>query len=140
MPNALGYLAAADAPAGSLGVLFSSAMFPGRAPDGEESLTAFFGGRRQPELANADDATLEKILLDELRELGYFFAKQSIHFTVSRWPRAIPQYELGHEKFIAAAVAIEAANPGLKIAGNYLHGAGLGEVMAQGMRAVTRKE
>ena len=140
LPRALGYLAAADAPAGSLGVLFNSRMFPGRAPDGEESFTAFFGGRRQPELAGQRDAALENILLDELRALGLTTATQAAHFTVSRWPRAIPQYELGHEKFIAAAAAIEAANPGLKIAGNYLYGAGLGEVMAQGMRAARSEE
>lgn len=135
LPRALGYLAAADAPAGSLGVLFNSRMFPGRAPEGEESFTAFFGGMRQPELAQRDDAGLETLLLEEMRALGLTTAPQAARFTVSRWPRAIPQYEIGHEKFIAAAEAVEAANPGLRIAGNYLHGAGLGEVMARGLRA-----
>ncbi len=140
LPRALGYLAAADAPVGSLGVLFNSRMFPVRAPDGEESFTAFFGGRCQPELAREDDAVLEKILIEEMRALGLTTATQAAHFTLSRWPRAIPQYEIGHEKFIAAAKAYEAANPGLKIAGNYLYGAGLGEVMAQGLRAVRSEE
>ena len=36
-----------------LGTLFSSTLFPGRAPDGQVLLTTFVGGERNPELASA---------------------------------------------------------------------------------------
>jgi len=41
---------------------------------------------------------------------------------VRRWPRAIPQYELGHGRFVERAEEIERQNPGLRISGNFLRG------------------
>jgi oxygen-dependent protoporphyrinogen oxidase len=41
---------------------------------------------------------------------------------VRRWPRAIPQYELGHGRYIELAAEIERLNPGLRIGGNLRHG------------------
>jgi oxygen-dependent protoporphyrinogen oxidase len=41
---------------------------------------------------------------------------------VRRWPRAIPQYELGHGRFVARAEEIERDFPGLRISGNFLRG------------------
>ena len=41
---------------------------------------------------------------------------------VVRWPRAIPQYELGHGRFVERAREIERSLPGLRLAGNFLAG------------------
>src|SRR5690606_6749909 len=41
-----------------LGILFSSTLFPGRAPDGHVALTSFVGGTRQPELAGMEDGEI----------------------------------------------------------------------------------
>jgi oxygen-dependent protoporphyrinogen oxidase len=41
---------------------------------------------------------------------------------VRRWPRAIPQYELGHGRFVERAAEIERTLPGLRIGGNFLRG------------------
>jgi oxygen-dependent protoporphyrinogen oxidase len=41
---------------------------------------------------------------------------------VRRWPRAIPQYEVGHGRFVERAAEIERELPGLRIGGSFLRG------------------
>jgi oxygen-dependent protoporphyrinogen oxidase len=104
-----------------LGVLFPSEIFPGRAPAGHVVLTAFAGGRTDPEVATWDDDRLMSEVLGELRKtLG--IRGEPVVSTVRRWPRAIPQYELGHGRFLDMAREAEAALPGLRIGGNFLRG------------------
>ena len=45
--------------------------------------------------------------------------------TVSRWPRSLPLYEVGHEKRIAETERLIAGLPGLKVIGNAFHGVGI---------------
>jgi oxygen-dependent protoporphyrinogen oxidase len=104
-----------------LGVLFPSEIFPGRAPEGHTVLTAFVGGRTEPEAAGWDDDRLMSTVLGELRQTVGVRGEPLIH-TIRRWPRAIPQYEVGHGRFPDRAREIEAALPGLRIGGNFLHG------------------
>lgn len=104
-----------------LGVLFPSEIFPGRAPEGHTVLTAFVGGRTQPEVAGWDDDRLMSTVLEDLRRTVGVRGEPLIR-TIRRWPRAIPQYEVGHGRFLDLAREIETALPGLRIGGNFLHG------------------
>jgi len=54
---------------------------------------------------------------------------------VVRWPRAIPQYELGHLERVARIERELDALPGLFMAGNALHGVAFGKAAAAGARA-----
>jgi oxygen-dependent protoporphyrinogen oxidase len=104
-----------------LGCLFTSTLFPGRAPDGHAALVAFVGGRTNPEIVTRDDEAISATVREELgRALGLRGAPVFQH--VRRWPRAIPQYELGHGRFVARAEEIERDVPGLRISGNFLRG------------------
>lgn len=104
-----------------LGVLFPSEIFPGLAPAGHVVLTAFAGGRTDPEVASWDDDRLRSEVLGELRRTVGVRGEPVVS-TVRRWPRAIPQYELGHGRFLDMAREAEAALPGLRIGGNFLRG------------------
>jgi len=104
-----------------LGVLFPSEIFPGRAPAGHVVLTAFAGGRTDPEVATWDDDRVMSEVLGELRQTVGVRGEPVIS-TIRRWPRAIPQYELGHGRFLDLAREIESALPGLRIGGNFLQG------------------
>jgi len=107
-----------------LGVLFPSSLFAGRAPSDEVLLTAFVGGERQPELATADTAQVQALVLDELRELlGLRGEPTFVHHR--HWPLAIPQYKLGYGKRLGDMEQIEQRYPGLKLAGNYRTGISL---------------
>jgi oxygen-dependent protoporphyrinogen oxidase len=104
-----------------LGCLFTSSLFPGRAPEGKVLLTAFLGGARHPEILDWDPASLPGRALETLRPvLGIAGDPEMVLTRV--WPEAIPQYNLGHGAFVARAAALEARHPGLHFSGNLLHG------------------
>ena len=100
-----------------LGCLFPSSLFEGRAPADHVALTAFAGGRTDPEIVGFDDDRLLAVVGRDLgRALGV--EGQPAHVGIRRWPRAIPQYEIGHGRFVELRRAIEAAHPGLHLTGN----------------------
>ena len=112
-----------------LGVLFPSSIFPGRAPAGHVLLTAFVGGVRNPDLANADPSTLTARVIDDLRLLLGVRGEPSFR-TSHLWPKAIPQYTLSYGRFREIMDDSERRNPGLGLVGSYREGVALGEVMA----------
>jgi oxygen-dependent protoporphyrinogen oxidase len=119
---------------GILGVVFSSTLFPGRAPDGHVTLSVFAGGMRQPGIAALDLDALQELALRDLRELlGVRGAP--VFRAHARWARAIPQYVLGYDRFTAALDALETANPTLRFAGSYRHGVALGDALRSGLDA-----
>ncbi len=104
-----------------LGSLFSSTLFPGRAPEGKVLLTSFVGGRLHPERAEGDDEALVRQVMSSLHEL--LGANGEPEFRqIYRWSRAIPQMEIGHGKFLKQMDQMEANWPGLNITGNFRHG------------------
>jgi oxygen-dependent protoporphyrinogen oxidase len=104
-----------------LGCLFPSEIFPGRAPAGHVALAAFGGGRTDPEFASWDDERIVATVLSELRGPLSLRGEPAFRL-VRRWPRAIPQYEVGHGRFVDCAREIERALPGLHLGGNFLGG------------------
>jgi oxygen-dependent protoporphyrinogen oxidase len=116
-----------------LGTLFSSSLFDGRAPDGHVALTSFAGGMRQPGLFKLDDWEILRLIQPELDRL--FGIRGLPVFThVQRWPRAIPQYTLGYQRYKDAIAAVEASAPGLLIGGNCRDGISLGNCIESGRR------
>ncbi|SDR65398.1 protoporphyrinogen oxidase [Opitutus sp. GAS368] len=114
-----------------LGVLFSSSLFAGRAPDGHVALTVFAGGMRQPETGRLDTATLLARVLPDLRELlGVTGDPVFTHHTF--WPKAIPQYNLGHERFLEPLARCEVQHKGLFIGGNARDGISLPDCLKSG--------
>jgi oxygen-dependent protoporphyrinogen oxidase len=116
-----------------LGILFSSSLFEGRAPDGHVGLTIMAGGMRQPEIAALPEDDLLKVVLPELRDL-LGVSGEPVFQLLHSWSAAIPQYNLGHEKFLALMDSCEKANPGLYIGGNSRDGISVPSCMASGLR------
>jgi len=116
-----------------LGVIFSSSLFPGRAPRDQVLLTVFVGGARQPRLARPGDDALEQDILGDLRELlGVSAAPVFRRFI--RWPRAIPQYNVGYGRLLGQMEKAERDWPGLYLAGNYRGGIAAGQCIQNGLR------
>jgi oxygen-dependent protoporphyrinogen oxidase len=120
-----------------LGVLFSSTLFPGRAPEGHVTLSAFVGGARQPDLARLDTEAITRLVLVELEALLGVSGVPTFRRHVF-WPRAIPQYVLGYGRLARLMDEVEAANPGLAFAGAYRQGVSLGDTIASGLAAAER--
>lgn len=107
-----------------LGTLFTSSIFPQRAPSDGVTLTTFVGGMRSPALTECSDEELLALVLSDLDTLLDVHGKpEFVHIT--RWPKAIPQYELGFETLLERMKTIESANLGFSFAGNYRTGISL---------------
>lgn len=105
-----------------LGFLFSSTLFPDRAPPGCVALTAYVGGQRQPALAGLPHDDLVALVHGEAREL-LGVSGSPILAKTQFWPRVLPQPGPDHGRRVAALRALEERVPGLVFAGNYLAGA-----------------
>lgn len=120
-----------------LGVIFSSSVFPGRAPEGHVLLTVFVGGTRDPDFVQSDTQTLTARVLDDLRPLLGTRDEPTFR-AVQVWPKAIPQYVLGYGRFKDIADQMERSNPGLVLGGTYRDGVSLGEAIGSGEGAAAR--
>ncbi|HZQ46432.1 MAG TPA: protoporphyrinogen oxidase [Verrucomicrobiae bacterium] len=115
----------------TLGAIFSSSLFPNRAPAGQVLLTSYLGGARSPELALKDPETLTNLALADLRRLlGVSGVPTFAHHFV--FPKAIPQYEVGYGWFKKRMTEAEANCPGLFLAGHYRDGISLGDSIISG--------
>jgi protoporphyrinogen/coproporphyrinogen III oxidase len=120
-----------------LGTIWSSVLFPGRAPEGHVALTTFVGGSRQPEMLKLPDAELLNAVRGELDVLMAVRGEPAFA-KVIRWERAIPQYNLGHGKIMAMVDALEASHPGLVVCSNYRGGIAVGDCVRNGREAAER--
>lgn len=115
----------------ALGILFTSSIFPDRAPEGGAVLSVFMGGMRRPEMMDLDDRSLETIALKEIREtLGSSERPEILH--IFRYPQAIPQYEASTGERLAAIQRVEKEHPGLILGGNIREGIGMSDRVKQG--------
>lgn len=117
-----------------LGTLFSSTLFPGRAPEGHVCLTTFVGGERDPALAALPAEAVDTLVREELRALlGVRGEPVFVHRHA--WPRAIPQYEMGYGLLQRRMDELEHACPGLFLAGSFRAGVAVGDTLASGLSA-----
>lgn len=120
-----------------LGTIFSSSLFPNRAPADHLTLTSYIGGERFPELAGKPPEELFRIVGEDLHELLGITGKPTFQHSVY-WPRAIPQYNIGYGKFREAMTEIERKAPGLFLAGHYRDGISLSDSIVSGCTAAER--
>lgn len=121
----------------SLGIIFSSSLFPGRAPAGHVAMTIFAGGALRPEVAAlGEDELLERVCADLRKYVGAegkpAFARRTV------WPRAIPQYNLGYGRHLDAMAQCERDHPGLFIGGSVRDGISLSDCILSGTSLAKR--
>ena len=113
-----------------LGTVWNSSLFPDRAPQGMASFTSFVGGATDPEIYTWSDERIAETVHTELAGvLGISGPPIAQH--IARWKRAIPQYNLGHGRILAALDELCSATPGIFLAGNYLAGPSLPSCIEQ---------
>jgi protoporphyrinogen/coproporphyrinogen III oxidase len=130
--DGFGFLVPRSAGLRTLGTVWNSSLFAGRAPEGHALLTSFVGG--------ATDATAAELNSEELSSLVHrdiapllSIKHAPVFCNVTIWPRAIPQYNLGHRDRLASVGENLARLPGLFLAGNYLRGPAIGSCVEQAL-------
>lgn len=116
-----------------LGVIFVSSLFPDRAPAGHVALTVMIGGNRQRDLCALPAGQIQALVESELHQaLGA--SGPTVFFKQRTWPSAIPQYNLGFERFKSTIVSTENRFQGLFVAGTVHDGISVPLALLSGLR------
>jgi oxygen-dependent protoporphyrinogen oxidase len=130
-PDGFGYIAPQNTRRDVLGVQWCSSIFPDRAPPGFVLWRALCGGVNRGEVVDWDDDTLAKAVHNEMK-LAMGVRGEPVFRRIVRWPRAIPQYNVGHLARVARIESATAAHAGLFLTGNAYHGVAMGDCAEQG--------
>jgi len=126
--DGFGFLAARNEGVRMLGAFYTSSIVPEHAPPGTAYLRIFLGGATDRAIATLDaDAVLAIVRADLATVLGITAAPIAHHEII--WPKAIPQYALGHRALLRAIEAREARHAGFALTGNAYRGLGVGDTV-----------
>jgi oxygen-dependent protoporphyrinogen oxidase len=118
-----------------LGVMFNSQIFPHMAPANEHLITVVLGGAQAGE-RRSDEAILRDRLPEMLRTLlGISNARW---LSMTQWPAAIPQLQVGHYKLVKLLDQCEYDHPGIVFAGVDRGGVGVSDRIRLAREAVKR--
>lgn len=132
--NGYGYIIPRAEGRSILACTWTSTKFPHRAPAGYGLIRAFIGRAGDDEVINRSDEELLGIVRHELQEVLGITAAPSVQ-RIFRWPKAMPQYTLGHLERLAVIEQRLAQHPGLFVAGNAYRGIGIPDCIASGEQA-----
>lgn len=104
-----------------LGSIWSSSLFPLRAPGGCVAFTCFMGGGLDPDAYDMNDDDLRATVMRDLR-LAVGAKADPVAERIVRWHKAIPQYPVGHHDRLHYMDEELKDVPGLYITGNFTRG------------------
>jgi oxygen-dependent protoporphyrinogen oxidase len=131
--DGFGYLVPRSENLRTLGTVWNSSLFPGRAQKGSVTMTSFAGGATDTEILNKPEDEIAAIAqADNAKVLG--ITGEPVASAVWKHPKALPQYNLGHGHNVKAIRDGERQNPGIFFSGNYLEGPSLGKCVEHGFK------
>lgn len=118
----------------TLGTIWSSCLFPGRAPEGMELLLSYIGGAQDLDIKGMTEeevvATVDKDIKNILMHKGSDV--KPVVVGARRWERAIPQYNIGYWEIMETAKTSLAQYDGVFLGGNYTSGVAFGDCVLWG--------
>jgi oxygen-dependent protoporphyrinogen oxidase len=124
--DGFGFLIPAKEKKSFLGAIWSSVLFPNRAPEDKAAFTLFIGGARDPDVGSYDKDLLFKRVRNEFETLMKINT-DPVYISYKFWPKAIPQYNIGYIEHENSFVKFEKENTGLVLAGNFRDGISVGD-------------
>ena len=113
-----------------VGCSWLSAKWPRLSSESVVVLRAMVGRAGDERAASLDDATLIRRVHAELAE-AMGLSAEPLHTHLQRWPRALPQYTVGHQERLNRLDVALAKVPGLHVTGAAYRGAGVAGCIAQ---------
>ena len=133
LPPGFGYLIPECENRFTLGSLFSSNMFPGRAPEKHIVFETLVGGRRHPGKLELDDKVLTQKAFDDVREI-LNLPNAPAYSTVLRSKWGIPQLERNYPQLLEWRDNLTLKHRGMHICGFGWEGIGLNDMMKSGCK------
>lgn len=130
IPFGFGYLAPEREQRFTLGALFSSHMFPGRAPSGHQLVEALVGGRRHEERLELDNNAIAEQVFRDLRQLMHL-PDAPVFTQMLRPSSGIPQLEEGYTRLLRWREEIQGRHTGLHICGFGWKGIGINDMIKE---------
>jgi protoporphyrinogen/coproporphyrinogen III oxidase len=118
-----------------LACTFLHQKFPGRTPEGSTLLRAFFASSAADELSRQPDTEIAAIARNQLTALLGPLPEHADVTIVRRWPRSLPQYEVGHVTRMTQFDLCLSDLQGIAVAGNALRGVGLPDLVRDATKA-----
>ncbi|HVA72050.1 MAG TPA: protoporphyrinogen oxidase [Candidatus Limnocylindrales bacterium] len=131
--NGFGFLVPRKERLRTLGTVWNSSLFPGRAPEGMVMMTSFIGGATDPGAVDMDENEIANQVRDDIGTVLRITAPP-VARQVWRHAKGLPQYNLGHAQRVGAIRDELEDRRGLFIAGNYLEGPSIGSCISQAFR------
>lgn len=135
--NGFGMLNSLSEKSKMLGALFSSTLFPGRAPNDCVSINVMLGGSRTPEHGHMSESAMKASAMDEIRRL-LGIEGNPIFSNVLKWEKAIPQLNLSYSSVLKQMEKCERKFSGIHFAGNYRGVISVGDCIISGIK-LTKK-
>ena len=131
--NGFGYLIPKEEGMNTLGTLWDSSIFSGRAPKGKVLLRSMLGGACFPRYIDlSDNEVNDRVQADLKKVMGIKTPPSFIR--IYRHEKAIPQYTAGHGERLTHLEDKLKEHPGLFLTGNAYRGIGLNDCVAAAER------
>jgi oxygen-dependent protoporphyrinogen oxidase len=126
----------------TLGTIWSSSLFSGRAPEGWQLLLNFIGGTLDPALAKLSESEIIAAVHQDLKKtiLRPNTKAEPKAIAVHIWDKAIPQYEIGHLERLATVEAELQKSQGLYVSANFIGGVALGDCIKRSLQEAKKIE
>ena len=116
---------------------WSSSKWGHRAPDGSVLIRSYIGGAgREAVLERSDEELVELVRADLRHVMGV--TEEPVLAKVYRWPRAMPQYLVGHLERLATIEERLTRLPGVFVTGAAYRGVGIPDCIRDGLDAAER--
>ncbi len=116
---------------------WSSSKWDHRAPDGSALIRAYLGGDGREAVLERSDQGLVALARADLRHV-MGVTEEPVMARVFRWPRAMPQYLVGHLDRLAVIEKRLARLPGVFVAGAAYRGVGIPDCIRDGLGAAEK--
>lgn len=131
--NGFGFLVPRSAGLRTLGVVWNSSLFPGRAPVGQALVTGFVGGATDPDAVTLSQGDLAALVHREIAPILQI-REEPVFSNVAAYSHALPQYTLGHLDRVARPSEFGFPCSNLWLVGNYLRGPSIGACIEEALR------
>ncbi|HTC95607.1 MAG TPA: protoporphyrinogen oxidase [Terriglobales bacterium] len=140
-PEGFGFLVPASEKSRLLACTFVGNKFQHRQADGLVLLRGVLGGAHDEAALALSDAEAVAIVQREVAEIlgiNNGIHSQPVFTRVFRWPRSMPQYEVGHLERVACIEHLRKNVPGVYLIGNAYRGVGVPDCIREGRDAAEK--